>query len=73
MIAQIHCRDYFYPMSPHPITTFLEATYGVSCWYTLEFTEYYKIDRLKNHWIEFETTSGILIAIESTIVYSNFQ
>lgn len=54
------------------ITTLKEAYYGVTCWFSMEFTEYYKINRVNNHWFEFQTRSGILIAIDSMVVYSNF-
>ena len=64
----------FYPMSTTTdITTLREIYLGVTCWFSTEFLEFYKVNRLRAQWLEFQTDNDIIIFVNQQFVYSSFQ
>ena len=55
------------------MTTLREMYLGVTCWFSTEFIEFYKVNRLRAQWLEFQTDNDIIIFVNQQLVYSSFQ
>lgn len=54
-------------------TTLRELYYGKSCWFTMEFTEWYRVDHTSGHWLEFETRNDIIVFIDDCLLYGSMK
>lgn len=58
----VNYRDYFYPLTEsYEITTLLEASLGIQCWFTQAFREIYPATIERGHWVYVESTDNLWV------------
>lgn len=66
--------DLLYPISTDAtLTTLRELHYGMTCWFTMEFTEWYRVDRTSGHWLQFETRNDLIVFIDDCLLFGSLK
>ena len=62
-------RDYFYPLTEsYEITTLLEASLGIQCWFTQAFREIYPATIERGHWVYVESTDNLWVYLGDRLI-----
>lgn len=73
-VSLIMNSNLLFPISTDTtLTTLRELYYGKTCWFTMEFTEWYRVDRTSGHWLEFETRNDIIVFIDDCLLYGSMK